>query len=395
MGKEKKVCFGFPKWEGEYLKSTVQLMKKLSNAHNVLYVDYPFTLSDVCKGIIGLQNFPVLKILGIQKRLDYITNEDGSHTHLLRLPPIIPANWIKNPSLFNLISKINGFIILVVIKRNLKKLGMTEPVVINAFNPWLGLFLNGRLNEKKLIYYCYDEITAAPWINKHGGRLEKAFLPLADHVVVSSSELCRNKSNHNKKISLVRNGVDTKIFGVPTETDNIIPSSDNQSKVVGFLGSLDIRIDTDLLVKTIQASPNYTFLFVGRITDQSIKNILSKFPNVLLKGPRPIEVLAEEIDSMDVCIIPFKKNKLTSGIYPLKINEYLLRGKPIISTHFSDLSDFSELINIAQNHDQFIQLIQDPKIYHRNDKTINSRKNFALKNSWTARSAQFNEILST
>ena len=41
------VCHAFPSWRGDYLKSTVQLMKELAVNHNVLYIDYAYSIKDI------------------------------------------------------------------------------------------------------------------------------------------------------------------------------------------------------------------------------------------------------------------------------------------------------------------------------------------------------------
>ena len=50
------ICIAFPAWEGNYLKSTVQLMKELALSQRVLYVDYAYTWKDFIQSIRG-KNF--------------------------------------------------------------------------------------------------------------------------------------------------------------------------------------------------------------------------------------------------------------------------------------------------------------------------------------------------
>ncbi|MCU0324973.1 MAG: teichuronic acid biosynthesis glycosyltransferase tuaH, partial [Spirosomaceae bacterium] len=100
---------------------------------------------------------------------------------------------------------------------------------------------------------------------------------------------------------------------------------------------------------------------------------------------------AEEMKRIDVGLIPFKKNEFTKSIYPLKINEYLASGMPVVSTDFADLTDFKGLIyeleerNFEENLRIAIQEI---------DKTlIEKRIAFAQANSWKNRAAELNKII--
>jgi hypothetical protein len=46
------VCIGLPTWEGEYAKSTVQVMSRMARTHEVLYVDYQYTVKDLVAGLM-------------------------------------------------------------------------------------------------------------------------------------------------------------------------------------------------------------------------------------------------------------------------------------------------------------------------------------------------------
>ena len=92
---------------------------------------------------------------------------------------------------------------------------------------------------------------------------------------------------------------------------------------------------------------------------------------------------------MDLVIIPYKRNTLTKSIYPLKINEYLGAGKPVVSTHFSeDIFSFNDVAYIAEDHDQFISLI-DKAIEEDTESKKLERVKRAEENTWSARVEQF------
>jgi glycosyltransferase involved in cell wall biosynthesis len=93
-----------------------------------------------------------------------------------------------------------------------------------------------------------------------------------------------------------------------------------------------------------------------------------------------------------VGLIPFVKNDLTAGIYPLKINEYLALGLPVVSTHFADLSDFQGVCTVADDTNTFLAAIAQA-LLPQPDGEQERRRRFAEQNTWAARAAALDEAL--
>lgn len=375
------ICLAFPAWEGNYLKSTVQLMKEMALSHRVLYVDYAYTWKDFFQSVRGKGFASWRRMIGWEPRLRKLTVENGATLHVLTLPPILPTNFISNAFVFDTMNHINAYFMKKIIQRAQLELNMKTPAVVNAFNPFFGVHLAGQLGESQLIYYCYDEIGAATWAKQHGARLENHFLKMVDRVVVTSQGLFNKKSKQHPNCHLVKNGVDFDLFASPhpQPIQKPIVLSPFYTKTIGYLGSVDERLDYDLIENVIQATPQYQYLFVGRVTQTEYQKRLQQYPNVVLVGAQPPIVLPSWVQQFDVCWIPFIKNELTAGIYPLKINEYLAAGKPVVSTSFSDLTDFESVISIADNVEEMCQCF---KLNYQN---ATKRRDFAAKNAWRAR----------
>ncbi|MFZ4621705.1 MAG: teichuronic acid biosynthesis glycosyltransferase tuaH, partial [Bacteroidota bacterium] len=133
------ICIGNPTWEGDYAKSTVQLLTELARDYRILYVDYQFTLKDIATTVLGKQNAPVSRMLGISRRLRALPLENCSLVYVLTPPPVIPVNWMKNDETYHTAQSLNARIILRSIRTAMKKMEIKDPIVINAFNPSLGL----------------------------------------------------------------------------------------------------------------------------------------------------------------------------------------------------------------------------------------------------------------
>lgn len=390
---EKIVCVGFPKWEGDYMKSTVQLITELARQNEVIYVDYPFTLKDLISGIKPSGKVPVPNILGIRPRLATKMLANGASMHLLRLPPFIPANWLGSDGFYDRLLHWNARRALPCIRKAIRSLGPARPVVINAFNPALGNALAGRLDEKLLVYYCYDEISAAGWIGKHGARHEAEFMQRADLTVVSSAPLLAAKEMAAKRCGLVKNGVSLDLFKQAGRQPGVMdmPAA-GSGAVIGYLGSVDERLDYNLLEYLATAMPQHQFAFVGRIISKTGIGRLERLPNVTFLGPRPPSRLASYVSAFQVGIIPFVKNPLTAGIYPLKANEYLAMGKAVVSTGFSDLSDLEGAVHTAETYEGFRLAIEEA-LDSDTEGMQSARRAIAQANSWEKRAEQFGGLL--
>jgi glycosyltransferase involved in cell wall biosynthesis len=377
---EQILCIGFPAWEGDYLKSTVQLASELAKNNHVLYVEYPFTWKDAIMGRFGKAKTPWRRILGKEQRLRKLQLENGAEISVLTLPPMLPVNFIGGELLYDTLMSLNAQKAYRAIQQAMHQLGFNRPVVVNAFNPFLGVFLARQFNEKALIYYCYDEISAAKWAGKHGPRLEKRFMQQADAVITSSQPLFLAKKTFSKRAFMVKNGVDFDLFH-QAEADSQLPKT-----TVGYLGSLDERIDYDLLESTIISMPYRKFIFVGRINSPEAER-LRFLPNVELVGSQPASSLPSWVQKFGVCMIPFLKNDLTAGIYPLKINEYFAAGKSVVTTDFGDLDDFRHLVAVANTPEQFVRAL-DNALDNNHSGGARERIAFAHGNAWSERAAE-------
>jgi glycosyltransferase involved in cell wall biosynthesis len=95
----------------------------------------------------------------------------------------------------------------------------------------------------------------------------------------------------------------------------------------------------------------------------------------------------------DCVIIPYRKTILTKSIYPLKINEYLAAGKPVIATHFSDdIYSFRDVAYIVGSNEEFIQMI-DKAINEDSPELQQKRLQVAEQNTWVVRAKQFWDIV--
>jgi glycosyltransferase involved in cell wall biosynthesis len=388
MFKDRNIlCISTPSWESNYASTTVELMEVLAKNNKVLFVNNPLTIKDVLSSIIKRKTIPLKKVFGLKSRVKKIRIESGAEVYVLTPPMVLSINFLPSGFLYNLLLNFNGFFVRNTIRKYLKRLKMDKDLInIISLNPAMGLANGRRFNESVLIYLCYDEISQASYIKKHGQELEEKFTKKADAIVVTSQGLFERKKALNPNCFLVRNAANVLLFSTGFNPDL------NKKPQVGFIGSIDKRIDYKLMKYVIESLPEIEFVFIGRANYPSGEEILRKYKNVRLAGSKNIQQLPEYVKNFSVGIIPFLKTEFNKGIYPLKINEYLAAGIPVVSTNFSYLSDFENVIRIAETWEEFKDFIMEEIKNDTLEKKL-ARQSVAKENSWERRGEELSEVI--
>lgn len=381
------ICISNTTWHGEFTKSTVQIMSRLARNNRVLFVEYPFTWKDILTTYTGKRKAPAGKMLGFKPRLTTIKTDQETTVYHLVVPPVFPVDFLKNDKLFNRIFSLNVACYKLTLRRIVKKLEFNDPVTVTAYNAFYGLPLINQLKEKLNVYYCYDGLN----LRRHGKRIIKVdeeFSSKVDAVVTTSDFLKAGKEKFNPNSFVVKNGVDFDLFRAAAKKE----VHSNMRKTVGYIGSLDRRFDIDTLEHAVVNLPEFDFHITGNLRNLKIKEQLDKYPNVSFFSPvKPNEVPAL-LATYDVGIIPYIANELNKNIYPLKINEYLAVGVPVVMTAFASLPDFDGIISVAKSKEQFVKMLLN-EVENDKDEKISERIEFAGKNSWDSKANEFDNLL--
>ena len=91
----------------------------------------------------------------------------------------------------------------------------------------------------------------------------------------------------------------------------------------------------------------------------------------------PFDAVARTIDGFDVCLMPHRDNSLSRSMSPLKLFQYVARGKPVVSTPVAGLETVADLIRVAPATGPFLDAITsaletevgDPVLRRQPDRT--------------------------
>ncbi|WP_128547084.1 glycosyltransferase [Larkinella soli] len=382
------ICISQTPWQGDFQKAIVQLTTELSVRHRMIYVDYQYTVKDFVNGLRGRQPAPVRELVRLKDPLTKRTFDNGGEAWVWVPPLMLPINWMDQEAHDRLIHWNVGRLVKGL-RRVMKKLDMKRPLVINAFNPVWGVPMLGQLNECATIYYCFDEITTAGnWMSRHGHRYEQEYLRRVHAVVTTSETLRQAKSVLQPNAFCVKNGANFDLFHTARKLARENPPT---TPVVGYLGTADNRVNVDLVEYCARTMPDVTFRFIGEVKEPRLA-ALSKYPNVEFIPPHQPADLPPLLAKLSAAMIPFACNEHTYTIYPLKINEYLAAGLPVVSTPFSILDDFNGVIELAGTPEEFAQALRRG-LSDNTPFRIRKRVEMAQGNTWAKRAEEFEAVL--
>lgn len=298
--------------------------------------------------------------------------------HVLTLPPF--------PGSFVLMSSWVGAAWRAVVSAFLRRsLPPLQDVHCIVSNPWWAPLLT-LLPFKTLCYDCIDHISVhcGPAYVENMKAWEELLLAACHHVFIINDRLREELGGSGeKRIHLIPNGVPDAWLSLPSTLKA------SARPRIGFIGAIYEWVDQDLIAYAANALKDMDFVLIGPTRRQVSVDKLLAVANVRVLPPVSFEKVPEQIASMDVCIIPFKRDVVSECADPLKLYEYLALGKPVVS---SVNFNITAPIYYVPTREEFVQSIL--KAFNEKDLGREKRRRYAAGYSWRSQAEKLIRSLS-
>jgi len=198
-----------------------------------------------------------------------------------------------------------------------------------------------------IIYYATDLTFAYEGLRS--GRVrsaDRALCRIADLVCPNSANLASYFVDQcycppDRVIVLPNATRAANIRSLPCDFPDLLPGDvpPLPRPIAGVIGNMAGNVDWTLMLKTIEHSPRYSWLFVGPTSmairdrrEREARATVMRSGRVCFIGPKPYQDLFRYARALDVAIMPYRKLEPTYSGSATRFYEHLAAGRPILAT---------------------------------------------------------------
>lgn len=292
---------------------------------------------------------------------------------------------------------INRRLLIRPLKRWMRAAEFHQPIIWTFLPTGTALDIISGIEKKLLVYYCiadFNELTDSP------GRLKKTeedLLRICDIVFAQGKVLEDKCRKFNSNVHVFPFGVNTRAFeDFISSSHSAVPEDAKKIKkpIIGYIGGIHKHIDFKLIDFIAGSHPEWSIILIGPI--QTDVSVIQTHPNIYFLGKKNFFELPAYINIFDVCVIPYLKSEYTRTVYPTKLNEYHMLGKPVVSTSMPEVEAFNKenggLVFVAEDHEEFVCKIEG-LIKSNDNSLVKSRIESAKLHSWDERIRRMNGLM--
>lgn len=374
-------------WDIEIGSTIKNTALELSKRNRVMFVSTPM---DLATRLRNIRSDKTSQSEAFRRRMDVLQGKASpvrkinDNLWVVDCPfAVLSINKLPAP-LFDFFNRINNRKIGHWIVKQARALNFNNYIHLIDTDLFRSRYLKEYIRPSVSIYYRRDYIIGVPYWRKHGPRMEEGLTREADIVLANSSYFAQQLRPFNPNTYVLNTGVNLQLYDssrkwpMPKDMERI------PSPIIGYTGAIIAsRLNGDLLFKIAHRLPQFSFVFVGPEDYFFSNHEIHRLHNTYFLGRKEIDELPQYIQHFDVCINPQEVNPITDGNYPLKIDEYLAMGKPVVATSTHTMRDvFASHTHLATSDDEWIKAVQQAVNESADSELSKERIAFAHTHSW-------------
>jgi len=234
--------------------------------------------------------------------------------------------------------------------------------------------------------------------------VERLSIAYSDHVIISNhlwhAKLTQRSVRPEKCTALI-NYPDTSIF---SGRQRAAAASDDF--LMCYPGTLNQHQGVDVAIRALallrSRSPNVKFLIIGDGPDREKLKAIAKQErlddSVTFQGFVPMETVAETMATVDLGVVPKRKDSFGNEAFSTKIMEFMAMGVPVVASdtridkyYFNeDLVQFSESDNAEDLAAKILDLMRNST---KRDVLRTNARRFIEQNNWDVKKSEYLDLV--
>jgi glycosyltransferase involved in cell wall biosynthesis len=196
---------------------------------------------------------------------------------------------------------------------------------------------------------------------------------------VPGEHLAERFRGRRADVRVIAHGVDLEAFPFAPPRPRTGPAA-----VVGFVGTLDYRIDMAFLRCAATAHPEWRIRLIGPIHEGFDPGRLADLGNVTVEPPIPYADVGRTIASFDASMMPYFDAPTYRAMVPLKNFEIMAVGRPAAGRPTRALEPYRDLVYLADTPDAFLAGLERA-LDEDSEALARRRRAVAEHNTWAAK----------
>ncbi|MFL0796103.1 MAG: hypothetical protein K6L73_01275 [Cellvibrionaceae bacterium] len=355
-------------WGGQWMNRQ-QIFSRIGIQHNVIYSNGPLHFHQ--RKSEHFSNSPWLE-----------KSEKKDNITLSKSPKLVPYRDKENSIYENISGKLFTHSIH-------KHFSAPQNKILYIFHPNF-YPLKKHITNNLTIYHCYDDYSKQDYYTSKIESYEVKLCHEADIIFASSKNIKKRLSHISGRSDVIflPNAVNYDFFAQPP-TEEPSDLSKIPTPRVSYIGSINKKFDFELWNTLAETMTAVSFICIGPINnldkhDQYLLRSLKEKKNVHFLPEKHHSELASYMHFMDINTMAYRLDDTlwTDSIYPLKLHEYLAVGKPIISANIDSITEFKNVIDVANTHNEWQEKISNAIQKGVSNLDVVAKRKIAKDNTW-------------